>query len=261
MTSSSIASPKSSGKRDMWAPFWSASRSTKHSISAATSASWPRVLHAHRLLHAGHADAGEAEPHLGRGGLQIGRSQYSLGHRGNRSTLQMSPDEQFPRLVGIACHDLRTPLATVHGFARTLQRTPLGEPADRYVEMIDAASLQIAELLEELALVARIELGRYEPHARGRGLARAGGRGGGRAARGPGERHRHGRARFASRSRPTRRAVRQLARAARRHGGRGVDVGSSSPGRSSRSRRSPAPRRASSPARTSASSARPRPSG
>ena len=41
MTSSSIASPKSSGKRDMWAPFWSASRSTKHSISAATSASWP----------------------------------------------------------------------------------------------------------------------------------------------------------------------------------------------------------------------------
>ncbi len=103
------------------------------------------------------------EPHLGRGGLQIGRSQYSLGHRGNRSTLQMSSDEQFAGLVGIACHDLRTPLATVHGFARTLQRTPLGEPHDRYVEMIDAASLQITELLEELALVARIELGRYEP--------------------------------------------------------------------------------------------------
>jgi signal transduction histidine kinase len=65
--------------------------------------------------------------------------------------------------VGIACHDLRTPLATVHGFARTLQREPLGQPADRYVEMIDLASLQIAELLEELALVARIEAGRFEP--------------------------------------------------------------------------------------------------
>ncbi len=75
----------------------------------------------------------------------------------------MSPDASFSQLVGIACHDLRTPLATVHGFARTLQRSPLGEPADRYVEMIDLASLQIAELLEELALVARIESGRYEP--------------------------------------------------------------------------------------------------
>ncbi len=51
----------------------------------------------------------------------------------------------------------------MHGFARTLQREPLGEPADRYVEMIDLASLQIAELLEELALVARIESGRFEP--------------------------------------------------------------------------------------------------
>lgn len=76
----------------------------------------------------------------------------------------MSPGAEFSRIVGIACHDLRTPLATVHGFARTLQRSPLGEPADRYVEMIDAASLQIAELLEELALVTRIETGGYDPH-------------------------------------------------------------------------------------------------
>jgi signal transduction histidine kinase len=76
----------------------------------------------------------------------------------------MSPDAQFPRLVSIACHDLRTPLATVHGFARTLQRGSLGDPADRYVEMIDAASLQLAELLEDLALVTKIESGRYDPH-------------------------------------------------------------------------------------------------
>jgi signal transduction histidine kinase len=72
---------------------------------------------------------------------------------------------QFPRLVSLACHDLRTPLATVHGFARTLSRTgDLAEPATRYVEMIEAASSQLADLLDELALVARIEGGRWEPN-------------------------------------------------------------------------------------------------
>lgn len=74
-------------------------------------------------------------------------------------------DNQFPRLVSLACHDLRTPLATVHGFARTLSRAGnLEEPATRYVEMIEAASSQLADLLDELALVARIEGGRWEPN-------------------------------------------------------------------------------------------------
>jgi len=73
-------------------------------------------------------------------------------------------DTSFSRLVSLACHDVRTPLATVHGFATTLTRTvQLEAPADRYVEMISAASAQMAELLDELSLVARIEGGRYEP--------------------------------------------------------------------------------------------------
>ena len=76
----------------------------------------------------------------------------------------MQNDTSFARLVTLACHDVRTPLATVHGFARTLSRTgDLDPPADRYVEMIEAASAQIAELLDELSLVARLESGRYEP--------------------------------------------------------------------------------------------------
>jgi signal transduction histidine kinase len=73
-------------------------------------------------------------------------------------------DTSFARLVSLACHDVRTPLATVHGFTTTLARTTeLAPPADRYVEMIDAASRQIAELLDELSLAARIEDGRYDP--------------------------------------------------------------------------------------------------
>jgi signal transduction histidine kinase len=79
----------------------------------------------------------------------------------------MKNDISFARLVSLACHDVRTPLATVHGFAKTLTRTgELEPPADRYVEMIDAASSQMAELLDELSLVARIEAGRYDPGLR-----------------------------------------------------------------------------------------------
>ena len=79
----------------------------------------------------------------------------------------MADDSEFARLVSLACHDLRTPLATVHGFATTLERGGgLEPPADRYVEMIDAASAQIAELIDELSLAARIESGRYDPTLR-----------------------------------------------------------------------------------------------
>ncbi len=73
-------------------------------------------------------------------------------------------DASFPRLVSLAAHDLRTPLATIHGFAQTLVRMgDLGEPKQRYMEMIDSAALQLAELLDELGVAARIEGGRYEP--------------------------------------------------------------------------------------------------
>jgi signal transduction histidine kinase len=76
----------------------------------------------------------------------------------------VTEDDDFARLVSLACHDLRTPLATVHGFATTLARSgDLEPPADRYVEMIDAASAQLAELIDELSLAARIESGRYDP--------------------------------------------------------------------------------------------------
>jgi signal transduction histidine kinase len=73
-------------------------------------------------------------------------------------------DPTFAQLVSLACHDLRTPLATVQGFAKTLLRmdTP-PEQRERYLGMIDAASSELAALTDRLALVARIEGGRYEP--------------------------------------------------------------------------------------------------
>jgi signal transduction histidine kinase len=73
-------------------------------------------------------------------------------------------DEPFARLVEIACHDMRTPLATVTGFAKTMLRDEgLGEREARFVGMIDEASAQIGDLIGELALAAHIASGRYDP--------------------------------------------------------------------------------------------------
>jgi signal transduction histidine kinase len=74
-------------------------------------------------------------------------------------------DTTFSRLVSLAAHDLRTPLATINGFAQTIARMgDLQPPNDRYVDMIVQASRQLAELLDELGLAARIEGDRYEPN-------------------------------------------------------------------------------------------------
>jgi signal transduction histidine kinase len=73
-------------------------------------------------------------------------------------------DGSFPRLVSLACHDLRTPLATVFGFARTLTRAGgLDERSSRFLTMIEEASEQMTELLDELGTAARLESGRWEP--------------------------------------------------------------------------------------------------
>jgi signal transduction histidine kinase len=72
--------------------------------------------------------------------------------------------QTFAQLVSLACHDLRTPLATASGFASTLQRIDdIGQPAARYVDMIGAATDQMAALLDLLGAAARIEDERFDP--------------------------------------------------------------------------------------------------
>jgi len=130
----------------------------------------------------------------------------------------VATDRTFAQVVSLACHDLRTPLATVHGFARTLARTELGEPADRYVGMIEAASDQISELLDELTLVTRIQAGRFEPRFESVDSLQL-------AREAAAELHddtvsvEGEGARVQVEVDATRRSIRQLARAARRHGG------------------------------------------
>lgn len=79
----------------------------------------------------------------------------------------MTPDDRFPRVVSLACHDLRTPLATIYGFARTLTRADgLDERSQRFLAMIEEASEQMTGLLDELGTAARIQAGRWEPGVR-----------------------------------------------------------------------------------------------
>jgi signal transduction histidine kinase len=76
----------------------------------------------------------------------------------------MATDPRFPELVSLACHDLRTPLATVSGFASTLRRLgTLDAQSTRYVELIEASGAQLAEIVDDLGVVARIQGGRFEP--------------------------------------------------------------------------------------------------
>jgi signal transduction histidine kinase len=89
-------------------------------------------------------------------------SRRAAPSRGYASTVVAS---DFASLVSLACHDLRTPLATVHGFAKTLARLEELEPekVGRYLGLIESASDELVGLLDVLSLAARIENGRYEP--------------------------------------------------------------------------------------------------
>jgi signal transduction histidine kinase len=84
----------------------------------------------------------------------------------------VTDDTRFSHLVSLACHDLRTPLATVFGFARTISRSDGLDPTlVGYAEMIETASQQLAELVDELSLASRIAGGRYEPKLESVGTA------------------------------------------------------------------------------------------
>lgn len=123
--------------------------------------------------------------------------------------------DAFATLVSLACHDLRTPLATVQGFAKTMLRLEDldEEKRARYLGLIDSAADELAELLDVVSLAARLESGRYDPVPRETDsleLAPPGATGAGATVRVDPE--------------AVTTAVESLARAAARHGGVEVTV-------------------------------------
>lgn len=76
----------------------------------------------------------------------------------------MSEDShEFSELVSRACHDLRTPLASAFGFARTLERLGAveGDHA-RYLALVVESTEELGRLIDALALIARVAGGRLE---------------------------------------------------------------------------------------------------
>ena len=123
--------------------------------------------------------------------------------------------DDFSRLVSLACHDLRTPLATVQGFAKTMLRMDQldEDKRTRYLGLIDSSADELVSLLDLLSLAARIEGGRYEPVVRetdSLSLAPEGASGSGAVVRVDPD--------------PVGRALASIQRAASRHGGVEVAV-------------------------------------
>ncbi|MDX6564427.1 MAG: two-component system, OmpR family, sensor kinase [Gaiellales bacterium] len=69
--------------------------------------------------------------------------------------------DDFPDVISRACHDLRTPLASAFGFARTLERLGAVEGDNaRYLSVVVEATEELGRLIDCLALVARAQDGR-----------------------------------------------------------------------------------------------------
>jgi signal transduction histidine kinase len=69
--------------------------------------------------------------------------------------------QAFPQLVSRACHDLRTPLASAFGFARTLERLGAveGDHA-RYLSLVVESTEELGRLIDALGVIARQQDGR-----------------------------------------------------------------------------------------------------
>jgi two-component system OmpR family sensor kinase len=70
-------------------------------------------------------------------------------------------EQQVRQFVADASHELRTPLATITGYAELARRRPDDVPALRTaMEKVDAESMRMSALVEDLLLLARLDAGR-----------------------------------------------------------------------------------------------------
>ncbi|MGI9658806.1 MAG: histidine kinase dimerization/phospho-acceptor domain-containing protein [Gaiellaceae bacterium] len=70
---------------------------------------------------------------------------------------------ELARLFALGANDARTPLATLTGYARTLSRELSAGDAAEYAATIEESAGELEDIVERLALVARIQEGRYTP--------------------------------------------------------------------------------------------------
>ncbi|MFJ5676517.1 sensor histidine kinase [Streptomyces sp. NPDC093097] len=96
---------------------------------------------------------------VGRVGTALNRM---LGHVGNALERRQASEERLRQFAADASHELRTPVANVRGHAELAlrHRGPVPGEVRHALERIDAESVRMSRLVDDLLLLARIDAGR-----------------------------------------------------------------------------------------------------
>lgn len=103
--------------------------------------------------------APEADPRTEIG--RVGEALNSLlDHVGESLDARQRNEERMRRFVADASHELRTPLASIRGYSELSLRDPsLSDTTEASLERIQAQSLRMTTLVEDLLLLARLDEG------------------------------------------------------------------------------------------------------
>jgi two-component system OmpR family sensor kinase len=87
--------------------------------------------------------------------VMLGRIEAAMDER-------LAAEEALRRFLADASHELRTPLTSIRGYAELLRRGAANDPEDQALAMrrIEAESLRMGDLIEDLLFLARTEHGR-----------------------------------------------------------------------------------------------------
>ena len=89
-----------------------------------------------------------------------------LDHVDTSLAARQQNEERMRRFVADASHELRTPLSSIRGYSElSLRDTGLPENAQTALERIQAQSLRMTTLVEDLLLLARLDEGRELSHS------------------------------------------------------------------------------------------------
>lgn len=102
-------------------------------------------------------DPSDAHTEIGRVGTAL---NTLLDHVGTSLQARQDNEERMRSFVADASHELRTPLASIRGYSELSLRDPaLGETTQQSLERIQAQSLRMTALVEDLLLLARLDEG------------------------------------------------------------------------------------------------------
>ncbi|WP_407917778.1 sensor histidine kinase [Kitasatospora sp. NE20-6] len=103
----------------------------------------------------------DADPRTETGRVALALNRM-LGHVENALAQRHASENRLRAFAADAGHELRTPLATIRGHAELALRHPAGTPdgVHRSLQRIDAESVRMGAIVEDLLLLARLDAGR-----------------------------------------------------------------------------------------------------